>query len=65
MWDALQEICAREESSVDRICGHVSNTNGEGGFTSGLRVFIVNYFRGHGGPVEPRPGGEEVARLAP
>ncbi len=48
MWDALQEICAREDWTVDEICGQVAGTNGEKGLTSGLRVFIVSYFRGNG-----------------
>ncbi len=60
MWDALHEICAREESSMDLICGQVAQRNGESGFTSGLRVFIVNYFRGRGLPtLRVARGGEE------
>ena len=65
MWDALGEICAREGSSVDQVCAHVADSNGEGGFTSGLRVFIVEYFRGSERHANPGPGAEELMRLAP
>lgn len=54
MWDALKEICAREGASRDQICSHVANTNGRRGFTSSLRVFILNYYRADG-----RPAGRE------
>jgi len=57
MWDALKDICAREGVSLDQICAHVAGTNGERGFTSSLRVFIVNYYRGRG-----RPLGRPAAR---
>lgn len=53
MWDALSDICAREEVSLEQICAHVADTNGEPGFTSSLRVFIINYYRGRGRPVAP------------
>lgn len=51
LWDALSDICAREEVSLDQICAHVADTNGDRGFTSSLRVFIINYYRGRGRPV--------------
>ncbi len=51
LWDALSDICAREEVSLNQICTHVAATNGERGFTSSLRVFIINYYRGRGRPV--------------
>ncbi len=51
LWDALEDICAREEVSLDQICAHVADHNGERSFTSSLRVFIINYYRGRGRPV--------------
>ena len=65
MWDALGEICAREGSSVNQVCAQVADTNAEGGFTSGLRVFIVKYFRDGERHANRRPGAEEFMRLAP
>lgn len=65
MWEALQEICVREGSNLNLICNQVADRNGERGLTSGLRVFIVNYYRGRGlhGPRSSR--GAEEARPAP
>lgn len=45
MWEALEEICEREGVKVHQICGRVAENMAGGGFTSGLRVFIVDYFR--------------------
>lgn len=45
MWDALDDICQREEKTLNEICADVSRRRREGGFTSALRVFILNYYR--------------------
>ena len=45
MWDALDDICQREGKTLNEICADVSNRRREGGFTSALRVFILNYYR--------------------
>jgi len=46
MWEALGEICANTGKDVNEICTEVYRANmGRGNFTSGLRVFIVEYFR--------------------
>ncbi len=63
MWDALNEICDREELSLDQICAHVADTNGDRGFTSSLRVFIINYYRGRGRPVAPPAARGEGPRI--
>ncbi len=51
LWDALSDICTREEVSLNQICAHVADTNGDRGSTSSLRVFIINYYRGRDRPV--------------
>jgi predicted DNA-binding ribbon-helix-helix protein len=45
MWDALTDISKRENIGFNPLCTYVAATRREGGFTSNLRVFIMNYFR--------------------
>ncbi|HIF08959.1 MAG TPA: hypothetical protein EYQ81_03350 [Sneathiellales bacterium] len=45
MWDALDDICDRERKSVNEISTLAAQTQRDGGFTSALRVFILNYYR--------------------
>lgn len=45
MWEALDDICQQEEKTLNEICADVSQRRREGGFTSALRVFILNYYR--------------------
>jgi predicted DNA-binding ribbon-helix-helix protein len=44
MWEALLEISERENQSFHDICTMVDRNRTETGFTSGLRVFILDYF---------------------
>jgi predicted DNA-binding ribbon-helix-helix protein len=45
LWDAFDEICRREHKSARTICSEVGRLRREGGFTSALRVYILDYFR--------------------
>lgn len=46
LWRSLEMIAAREETDVNALCTEVEKRRGpEGGFTSALRVFIVDYLR--------------------
>jgi predicted DNA-binding ribbon-helix-helix protein len=45
MWDALNEICTREGRSVHDICTEIDRQRRQSGLTSGVRVYIVTYFR--------------------
>ncbi len=69
MWEALEEICRREERTVHEVCTEVDSRRHESTLTAALRAFIVIYFRvaatedghanaGHGSPetVQPFPG---------
>lgn len=53
-WDALHEICRREQIDIGTIIRHIEAQGHAGGRTSTVRVFIVRYFRdaatedGHG-----------------
>lgn len=45
LWRALETIAELEKTSVNELCTTVEEKRGpEGGFTSALRVFIVEYF---------------------
>ena len=41
----LSEICTREGTSIGEICSEVNRGRAAAGFTSALRVFILNYYR--------------------
>ena len=45
MWDALFEIERREGRTVHEICSEVDATRRESTLTSGLRVYILGYYR--------------------
>jgi predicted DNA-binding ribbon-helix-helix protein len=45
LWDALEEICAREQSSVGDVIQRVEEIGHPGGRTSAVRVHLLTYFR--------------------
>lgn len=45
MWDALAEICRRMGTTTNAICTEVSDQGAPGGFTSRLRVYVMEWFR--------------------
>ncbi len=45
MWDALEEICRREERSQHELCAMIDERRRASSLTAAIRVFIVNYFR--------------------
>ena len=45
LWEALDDICIREDRSLHQLCTALGRAPGDGGFTSRLRVFILVYFR--------------------
>ena len=45
MWDALGEICRREETSQHELCAMIDERRRASSLTAAIRVFIVNYFR--------------------
>ena len=68
LWDALEEICQRENVSVGEIVRRIEGETDPGGRTSAVRVYVLRYFReaatpeghaavGHG----PRPQARPVA----
>lgn len=45
MWDALTEICRREELTIHQLCALIDERRLASSLTAAIRVFIVNYFR--------------------
>jgi predicted DNA-binding ribbon-helix-helix protein len=45
-WDALRDICQREQVDIGTLIRRIEAQNHAGGRTSSVRVFIVRYFRG-------------------
>jgi len=45
MWDALHEICEREEKSIAEIVTEADRDRRESSLTSAIRVFLLDYFR--------------------
>lgn len=65
MWDALDEICRREQITLHEVCSLVAERHRGNNLTAAMRVFILGYFRvaatesghssaGHGRPSSPR-----------
>ena len=44
MWDALQQICARERASLAEIVTAIDGQRSESTLTSAIRVFLLRYF---------------------
>ncbi len=45
LWDALLEICDREDQDLNTIVRRVEATGHQGGRTSAVRVFLLTYYR--------------------
>ena len=47
LWRALEVISEMERADINQLCTRVADARGpDGGFTSALRVFIVEFFAG-------------------
>lgn len=46
LWDALHEICRREQIGLGELIRRIERTAGDaGGRTSAVRVYVLTYFR--------------------
>jgi len=61
IWDALEEICAREGITLNQLCMRVERQRGPRSLAAAIRVYALQYFReaatepghaeaGHGSP---------------
>ena len=45
MWEALDEICRREQLTVHQACTMIAAEHRGNNLTAAMRVFILAYFR--------------------
>lgn len=45
MWDALVEICRREDMTLHELCAMIDERRQASSLTAAIRVFVVNYLR--------------------
>jgi predicted DNA-binding ribbon-helix-helix protein len=45
MWDALDEICEREELTLNELCERIAGRRSASSLTAAVRVFVMSYFR--------------------
>ncbi len=45
MWDALGEICQREDVSLNELCSRIADRRSASSLTATVRVFVMSYFR--------------------
>ena len=68
LWDALEEICRRENFSLGDLVRRVERRGHPGGRTSAVRVYVIGYFRDAATPDGHRNAGhgatDEQAELA-
>jgi predicted DNA-binding ribbon-helix-helix protein len=49
LWDALNEIAARENMTVNEVCTRVRRAHQGTGLTSAVRILLISYFRAKAG----------------
>ena len=45
MWDAMQDICRRENIATDELIRQAEIAAGDGGRSSAVRIYVLEYFR--------------------
>lgn len=55
VWDALAEICAREDMTIDLLCDAIEVRRRSASLASALRIFALVYFRVLEQRLHPRP----------
>ena len=46
LWDALLEICLREDLDTSTLIRQIESEGHRGGRTSAVRVYVLQYYRG-------------------
>ena len=44
-WNALSDICRRENITLYKLCSLIDNAKGESGLSSATRLFVLSYYR--------------------
>lgn len=45
IWDAMEEICLREGTTLNALCTQIKNAGGERTLTASIRVHVLDYYR--------------------
>jgi predicted DNA-binding ribbon-helix-helix protein len=63
MWSALHEVAELEDMKIHDVCSAVDDCRAEGeSFSSALRVFLLQYYRGAATGTRKPPGLQKSAR---
>ena len=65
VWDALAEICGREQIPLDLLCDAVEGRRGGASLASALRIFSLVYFRVLEGRLNPARADKGLAESKP
>jgi predicted DNA-binding ribbon-helix-helix protein len=65
VWDALEEMCARENTSLREIVQRIDGAEDSGGRTSAVRVHVLGYFRAAATELGHRAAGHGSAPARP
>ena len=44
-WQALADICKRENITLYKLCSLIDSAKGESGLSSATRLFVLTYYR--------------------
>ena len=44
-WQALSDICKRENITLYKLCSLIDSAKGESGLSSATRLFVLTYYR--------------------
>ncbi len=45
IWEALEEACLRERTTLNALCTQIKDLGGERTLTASLRVYVLDYYR--------------------
>lgn len=45
VWDALEDVCGREEMNLDSVCTAINDRRLSSSMSSSIRMFLLIYFR--------------------
>jgi predicted DNA-binding ribbon-helix-helix protein len=54
MWDALRQVCEREQKSLNCVVTEIAREQVESSLTAAIRVYVLSYFRAAAQPPRPR-----------
>jgi predicted DNA-binding ribbon-helix-helix protein len=54
MWEALFEICVRENCPIGELCTQIDEAKEDSSLTAAIRVYILIYFRNAAASDQPR-----------